>query len=44
MLLQGSGELEITVVVTEVFVLEDIASPPVKGHQKRSNKGKSNPL
>lgn len=34
MLLQGSEELGITLVVTEFFGLEDIDWPPVKGHQK----------
>lgn len=34
MLLQGSEELGIAVVVIEFFGLEDIAWPPVKGHQK----------
>lgn len=32
--LQGSEEIEITVVVTEIFGPEDIAWPSVKGHQK----------
>lgn len=44
MLLQRSGELEIIVAVTEFFGLKDIAWPPVKGHQKCSNKGKNSPL
>lgn len=33
-LLQWSEELGITVVVTKFFGLEDVAWPPVKGHQK----------